>query len=94
MTIEDRVRRLLADAVADEPAPRGAPLERALRRRRGRPARVGAAALFLVLAAVGGLVAVRDRQRPLPAQPDDRGQQAPDGEGQGQQQGVAAQPVH
>ena len=62
MTIEDRVRRILADAVADEPSPRGAPLERALRRRRGRPALVGAAALVLVLAAVVGLVAVRDRR--------------------------------
>jgi hypothetical protein len=67
MTIEDRVRQVLADAVADEPPPRGAPLERALRRRRRRPALAGAVALALVLAAVVGLVAVRDRQRPLPA---------------------------
>jgi hypothetical protein len=67
MTIEDRVRQLMADAVADEPPPRGAPLERALQRRRPRPALVGAVAFALVLAAVVGLVAVRDRQRTLPA---------------------------
>jgi hypothetical protein len=66
MTIEDRVRRVLADAVSDEPPPRGAPLERALRRRRGRPALVGAAALVLVLAAVVGLVAVRRSDRAIP----------------------------
>jgi hypothetical protein len=66
MTIEDRVRQLMTDAVADEPPPRGAPLERALRRRRRRPALAGAAALILVLAAVVGLVAVRGRQRPVP----------------------------
>jgi len=66
MTIEDRVRQLLAEAVAAEPPPRGAPLERALRRRRRRPALVGAAALVLVLAAAVGLVAVRGGQRPLP----------------------------
>jgi hypothetical protein len=72
MTIEDRVRQLMADAVADEPPPRGAPLERALRRRRRRPALVGAVALVLVLAAVVGLAAVWDRRpdRPiLPATP-------------------------
>ena len=66
MTIEDRVRRVLADAVADEPPPRGAPLQVAIRRRHRRPVLVGAAALVLVLAAVIGLVAVRDRGRPLP----------------------------
>jgi hypothetical protein len=65
MTIEDRVRQLLADAVADEPPPRGAPLERALRRRRRRPALAGAVAVVLVLAAVVGLAAVR-RERSLP----------------------------
>jgi hypothetical protein len=66
MTIEDRVRQLLADAVTDEPPLRGAPLERALRRRRGRPALVGAAALVLVVAAVVGLVALRRLDRPIP----------------------------
>jgi len=67
MTIEDRVRQLMATAVAEEPPPRGAPLEVALRRRRRRPALVGAVAFALVLAVVVGLVAVRDRQRQLPA---------------------------
>ena len=69
MTIEDRVRQLLADAVADEPTPRGAPLERALRRRRRRPALVGAVALVLVLAAAVGLVAVRGRGGTRPVAP-------------------------
>jgi hypothetical protein len=63
MTIEDRVRQLMTDAVADEPPPRGAPLERALRRRHRRPALVGAVALVLVLAAVVGLAAVRRSDR-------------------------------
>jgi hypothetical protein len=66
MTIEDRVRRVLAEAVADEPPPRSAPLERALRRRHRRPALIGAAALVLVLAAVVGLVTVRRQDRPIP----------------------------
>jgi hypothetical protein len=66
MTIEDRVRRVLTEAVADEPPLRGAPLERALRRRSRRPALVGAMALVLVLAAVVGLVALRRSDRPIP----------------------------
>jgi hypothetical protein len=66
MTIEDRVRQLLTDAVADEPSPRGAPLQVAVRRRRRRPVLVGAAAVLLMVAALVGLVAVRERQRPLP----------------------------
>ena len=66
MSIEDRVRRVLATAVADEPPPRGAPLQVALRRRRRRPVLGGAVAVVLVLAAVVGLAAVRSRERPLP----------------------------
>jgi hypothetical protein len=66
MTIEDRVRRVLTEAVANEPPPRGAPLRVAIRRRHRRPVLVGAAALVLVLAAMIGLVAVRERGRPLP----------------------------
>jgi hypothetical protein len=65
MTIEDRVRQLLADAVADEPPPRGAPLQVAIRRRRRQPLLAWAVVLVLVLAAVAGLAAVRGR--PLPA---------------------------
>ncbi|HEX5880658.1 MAG TPA: hypothetical protein VF468_20435, partial [Actinomycetota bacterium] len=68
MTIEDRVRQLMAAAVADEPPPRGAPLERTLRRRR-RPALAGAVALALVLAAVVGLVALRGRGATRPVAP-------------------------
>jgi hypothetical protein len=66
MTIEDRVRRVLTEAVADEPPLRGAPMEIIRRRNRRRPALAGAVAAVLVLAAVAGLVAVRGRQRPLP----------------------------
>jgi hypothetical protein len=71
MTIEDRVRRVLTDAVATEPPPRGAPLQVALRRRRRRPVLVGAVAVVLVLAAVVGLAAVRDRNGPRPVMPAD-----------------------
>jgi hypothetical protein len=67
MTIEDRVRQLLTDAVANEPPPRGAPLDHALRRRR--PAVTGAVALVLVLAAVVGLVVVRGRSGIRPVTP-------------------------
>jgi len=67
MSIEDRVRQLLADAVADEPPLRGAPLDYALRRRRRRPLVVGAVALTVMLGAVVVLAAVQSRQRPLPS---------------------------
>jgi hypothetical protein len=67
MSIEDRVRQLLTDAVANEPPLRGAPLDYVLRRRRRRPLVAGAVALTLVLAAVVGLAAVQARQRPLPS---------------------------
>jgi hypothetical protein len=66
MTIEERVRRVLAAAVADEPSLRGAPLEHATRRRR-RPVMAGAVALALVLVAVVALAAVRSREHPLPS---------------------------
>jgi hypothetical protein len=65
MTIEDRVRRVLTDAVATEPPPRAAPLPPVRRRRRG-PVLTGAVALLLVLAAVVGLAAVRGRPQSLP----------------------------
>jgi hypothetical protein len=68
MTIEDRVRRVLAEAVADEPALRGAPLEHALRRRRRRPVVAGAVGLALVLAAVVAVTVARGSgERPLPS---------------------------
>jgi hypothetical protein len=72
MTIEERVRQMLAEAVATEPAPTGAPLERAMRRRRRRPLRVAAVATVLVLCAAVALVGVRalvTRPAPLPSVP-------------------------
>jgi hypothetical protein len=59
MTIEERVRRVLAEAVADEPPLRGAPLDHALRRRSRRPVVAGAVAMVVVLAAVVALAVVR-----------------------------------
>jgi hypothetical protein len=73
MTIEDRVRQLLATAVADEPPPKGAPLQVATRRRRRRPVLIGAAAVLLVAAVVAGLVAVRAFQGPVPTADPTRG---------------------
>jgi len=68
MTIEDRVRRVLTEAVADEPPLRGAPLDHALRRRSRRPVLAGAVAMALVLVAVVALAAVRSSgERPLPS---------------------------
>ena len=69
MSIEDRVRRVLEGAIAGEPPPRTAPLAAVRRRRRRRPVLAGAAAVVLILAAVLGLVAIRqpDRDRPLPS---------------------------
>jgi hypothetical protein len=69
MTIEDRVRRVLTDAVATEPPPRTAPLPAVRRRRQRRPVLAGAVALVLVLAAVVGLVAIRGRTGASPATP-------------------------
>ncbi|HEX8863339.1 MAG TPA: hypothetical protein VGC06_30435 [Actinomycetes bacterium] len=67
MTIEDRVRRVLAEAVADEPALRGAPLEHARRHRRRRLVMAGAVAMALALAVVVVAAAVRSREHPLPS---------------------------
>ena len=64
MTIEDRVRRVLADAVAEEPPPRGAPLDYALGRRRSRPVLAGAVAVLVVLGLVVAVAAVRGSDRP------------------------------
>jgi hypothetical protein len=64
MTIEDRVRQLLAEAVADEPPPRHAPLERTLRRRRRRPVVAGAVAVVVVLALVVAVAALRGPSQP------------------------------
>ena len=72
MSIEERVRQMLAEAVATEPAPTGAPLERAMRRRRRRPLRVAAVAMVLVLCAAVALIGVRllvTRPGPLPSVP-------------------------
>jgi hypothetical protein len=59
MTIEERVRRMLAEAVAVEPAPSGAPFERALRRRRWRPLRAVAVAVALLLVVAVVVTGVR-----------------------------------
>jgi hypothetical protein len=64
MTIEDRVRRVLTDAVADEPPPRGAPLDHALRRHRRRPVLVGVTAMALVVAVIAGVLVARRSDRP------------------------------
>jgi hypothetical protein len=69
MSIEDRIRRVLADAVADEPPLRGAPLEAATRHRRGRPMLAGVVAMVLVLAAVVALAAVRGQRERAPVGP-------------------------
>jgi hypothetical protein len=71
MTIEERVRRMLAEAVAAEPAPSGAPFERALRRRRWRPVRAVAvaAALLVVVVVVSGVRFLGTRPGPVPAGP-------------------------
>jgi hypothetical protein len=66
MTVEDRVRRVLAEAVADEPVLRGAPLEYARRHRRRRLVVTGAVAMALVVAVVVVAAAVRSR---APARP-------------------------
>ena len=67
MSIEDRVRPLLTDAVANEPPLRGAPLDSALRRRRRRPLVAGAVVLTLLLVATVALAALQTRQHPLPS---------------------------
>jgi hypothetical protein len=60
MSIEDRVRRVLADAVADEPPLRGAPLEAIPhRQRRSRSVLAGAFAMALILGAVVAFAVVR-----------------------------------
>jgi len=64
MTIEDRVRRVLTEAVANEPPLKGAPLDRALGRRRPRLVLGGAVALLLVLALVAAVAVVRGSDRP------------------------------
>jgi hypothetical protein len=69
MTIEDRIRRVLAEAASEEPPLRGAPLEVATRPRRARPLLAGVVAVVLVLAAVVALAAVRGQRQPAPLGP-------------------------
>jgi len=65
MSVEDRLRRVLADAVATEPQPEGAAFERVLRRRR-RPLMTAAVALALLLIAAVALTQLRARDtRPV-----------------------------
>jgi hypothetical protein len=71
MTIEERVRRMLAEAVAAEPAPPGAPFERAVRRGRRRPLRIAVVSMALLLAAAVAVTGVRavGSKPALPAAP-------------------------
>jgi hypothetical protein len=72
MTIEERVRRMLAEAVAGEPAPSGAPFERAVRRGRRRPVRAIVVTMTLLLTAAGlaaGVRALATKPAPLPTVP-------------------------
>jgi hypothetical protein len=75
MTIEERVRRVLAEAVAAEPAPSGAPFEQVIRRRRRRPVLAAVVVMALLLAVavvVAGLGAVDTKPVPVaPAVPPD-----------------------
>ncbi len=59
MTIEERVRRMLTEAVTVEPAPSGAPFEQAVRRRRRRPLRAAVVAMALLLTATVVVAGVR-----------------------------------
>jgi hypothetical protein len=68
MTIEERVRRMLTEAVAAEPAPAGAPFERAVRRHRRRPLRIAVVAVALLLTAAV-VVAGISTTSPKPAPP-------------------------
>jgi hypothetical protein len=72
MTIEEQVRRMLAEAVAVQPAPSGAPFERTVRRHRRRRLGVAAAVTALLLAAavaVAGIDALGTRPTLLPVAP-------------------------
>jgi hypothetical protein len=72
MTIEERVRRMLAEAVTVEPEPAGAPFDRVVRRRRRRPLRAVAVAMALLLVAavvVGAIRAAGTGPAPLPVAP-------------------------
>ncbi|HYY81031.1 MAG TPA: hypothetical protein VFD04_17895 [Actinomycetes bacterium] len=73
MTIEERVRRMLAEAVAYQPAPSGAPFEGAVRRHRRRRLRAAAAAAMALLlaaaVAVAGIRALGTRPTLLPVAP-------------------------
>jgi hypothetical protein len=57
MTIQEQVRRMLAEAVAVQPAPSGAPFEGTIRRHRRRRLRVAAAAVTALLLAAAVAVA-------------------------------------
>jgi hypothetical protein len=70
MSIEDRVRRVLAEAVATEPPPERSPFEEVTRRRRRRPLVAATAALALLLVAAVAFTGIRVREerpvRPTP----------------------------
>jgi hypothetical protein len=68
MSIEDRVRRVLNQAVATEPAPGRSPFEQITRRRRRRPLVAATVALALLLVAAVAFTGLRGRQE-RPARP-------------------------
>jgi hypothetical protein len=78
MTIEDRVRRVLAEAVADEPPLQGAPLEAITRRqRRVRSLVAGAIVTALILGGVVAFAVARGPAREPVAATPTRGTVAP-----------------
>jgi hypothetical protein len=70
MSIEDRVRRVLTEAVATEPPPQRSPFEEVTRRRRRRPLVAATVALALLLVAAVAFTGIRVREegpvRPTP----------------------------
>jgi hypothetical protein len=61
MSVEDRVRRMLSNAVTTEPPPVRAPLEQIFRRRRRRPLVAATVALVLLLAVAVAFTGIRER---------------------------------
>jgi hypothetical protein len=59
MSIEDRLRGVLAEAVATEPPPERSPLEQVARRRRRRPLIAATVALALLLVAAAAFTGIR-----------------------------------
>ena len=65
MSIEDRLRGALAEAVATEPPPERSPFEQIARRRRRRPLIAASVALVLLLAAAVAFTGIRVLKEPV-----------------------------